>query len=286
MSSPLALGLCRLNEGLLPEDLLRIAQTAEMVGFESLWLGEHVVLPDPPTPDSTWDPRHPIFDPIIALSYVAACTHRIRLGTGIIILPQRQPLVLAKELATLDVLSGGRLLFGIGVGYLASEFAALGVPMAARGARTDDYFAAMRAIWEGSDDSYHGSFVQFTGVKARPLPHQRPYPPMVVGGYSPQAFRRAVRHAHGWYGFGLNLGETAQALAQLADIASSAVRPARLGKLEISVTPIEPFDEQLVQQYQELGVDRLILEPPSLTDVETIMQWVRSIGESVLGGAG
>jgi probable F420-dependent oxidoreductase len=286
MSSPLALGLCRLNEGLLPQDLMRIAQTAEAVGFESLWLGEHVVLPDPQTPDSAWDPEHPILDPIVTLAYLASCTHRLRLGTGIIILPQRQPLVLAKELATLDVLSGGRLLFGIGVGYLASEFAALGVPMAARGVRTDEYIAAMRAIWGEGKVGYDGSYVQFTGVKARPLPRQQPSPPLIIGGYSPEAFRRAVLHGHGWYGFGLNLAETAQALADLDNISSSTVRPAALGKLEISVTPIELADANLLQEYQALGVDRLILEPPTLTDAATLLQWVRSIGESILGSDG
>jgi probable F420-dependent oxidoreductase len=286
MSPPLAIGLCRLNEGLPPEGLKRIAQTAETLGFESLWLGEHVVLPDPPLPDMPWDPLHPILDPIVALAYLAGCTHRIRLGTGIVILPQRQPLVLAKELASLDVLSGGRLLFGIGVGYLGPEFAALGVPLEGRGARTDEYLEAMQAIWREGDVGYIGSYVQFNGVKARPLPEQRPYPPLVIGGYSPAAFRRAVTRAQGWYGFGVNLEETARALAALADIAESVSRPVSLGKLEISVTPVEPIDADVLKQYHSLGVDRIILEPPSLTDVEPLDQWVRRMASLVFGGSG
>jgi probable F420-dependent oxidoreductase len=281
MSSPMAFGLCRLNEGLPPEDLRRIAQTAESVGFESLWLGEHVVLPDPQLPDSPWDPEHPILDPIVVLAYLAACTHRIRLGTGIIILPERQPLVLAKEIATLDILSGGRLIFGIGVGYLEPEFTALGVPFSGRGARVDEYVDAMQAIWGEADVSFHGTFVQFSGVKARPLPQQRPYPPLVVGGYSPAAFRRSVARAQGWYGFGVNLAETTQALADLASIAGSIGRSAALGKLEISVTPVEPVDAYVIQQYRALGVDRLILEPPTFTDVEALDHWVRSTAKLI-----
>jgi probable F420-dependent oxidoreductase len=265
---------------------MRIAQTAEAAGFESLWLGEHVVLPDPQTSDSAWDPEHPILDPIVMLAYLAACTHYIRLGTGIIILPQRQPLVLAKQLATLDVLSDGRLLFGIGVGYLAAEFAALSVPLAERGVRADEYVDAMRAIWEEGEVNFRGSYVQFTGVKARPLPRQRPHPPLIVGGYSSEAFQRAVARGHGWYGFGLNLAETAQALADLKGIAHSTMRPAALGRLEISVTPSEPMDPHILQRYKTLGVDRLILEPPTLTDPESLIQWVRSTGESLHGSLG
>jgi probable F420-dependent oxidoreductase len=256
------------------------------VGFESLWLGEHVVLPDPQLADFPWDPEHPIFDPVVMLAYLAACTDHIRLATGIIILPQRQPLVLAKELATLDVLSGGRLLFGIGVGYLAPEFAALGVPLAGRGARADEYLDAMQAIWREGQVNYRGSYLQVSEVKSRPLPQQRPYPPLIVGGYSAQAFRRAVARANGWYGFGLTLSETAQALGDLASLTGSVARPAGLGKLEISVTPIEPIDPDIINQYKAIGVDRLILEPPTLTDVELLNKWVQGIGVSVSGQAG
>src|SRR5215472_4748602 len=130
-----------------PETAIQIAQLAEEAGFESLWAGEHVVLPDPQAPPSPMAPHDRILDPLIALTYLSAHTSQVRLGTGIIILPQRNPLVLAKELASLDELSGGRLICGIGVGYLEPEFRALGIPFTDRGARTDDYLAAMRAIW-------------------------------------------------------------------------------------------------------------------------------------------
>src|SRR5260370_2303097 len=148
MPGPLTFGLFSMNSHACshPETARRIAQAAEAAGFDSLWAGEHVVLPDPQVPPSPLAPEDPILDPVIALTFLAAHISRILLWTGIIILPQRNPLVLAKELASLDELSGGRLLFGVGVGYLEPEFRALGVPFEDRGARTEEYLAAMRAI--------------------------------------------------------------------------------------------------------------------------------------------
>src|SRR3989440_4524850 len=139
-----------------PETAIQVAKYAEEAGFESLWAGEHVVLPDPQVPRSPMAPHDRILDPVIALTYCAAVTSRVRLGTGIIILPQRNPLVLAKELASLDALSGGRLIFGVGVGYLEAEFRALGAPFEQRGAVADDYLAAMRAIWSQDTPAHRG----------------------------------------------------------------------------------------------------------------------------------
>ncbi len=182
---------------------------------------------------------------------------RVRLGTGIIILPQRNPLVLAKELASLDELSGGRLICGIGVGYLEPEFRALGIPFTDRGARTDDYLAAMRAIWTQPNPAYQGRFVSFAGVQAHP---QRNIP-VVIGGESPPAYRRAVERATGWYGFNLDLNETAQALAAIRTALQRSARPQELGDLEISVTPAEPLTLEDVKRFADLGVHRLIVMP-------------------------
>src|SRR3989441_11480265 len=144
-----------------PAVAARVARAAEAAGFESLWGGEHVVLPDPQAPPSPMAPTDRILDPIVALAYCAAVTTKARLGTGIIILPQRNPLVLAKQLASLDVLSNGRLIAGLGVGYLEAEFRALGAPFEDRGRVTDEYLAAMRAIWTDAKPSYRGRFVSF-----------------------------------------------------------------------------------------------------------------------------
>jgi len=166
----LALGLFSMTTGPCshPEGAARVARAAEAAGFDSLWGGEHVVLPDPQAPPSPLAPEDRITDPIVALAFLAAHTTRIRLGTGIIILPQRNPLVLAKQLATLDVFSGGRLIFGVGVGYLEPEFRALGIPFETRGPMTDEYLAAMRTIWSQERPAYRGRFVAFDNVQAIP----------------------------------------------------------------------------------------------------------------------
>lgn len=262
-----------------PEAAAGIAQLAEAAGFESLWAGEHVVLPDPQASPSPMAPNERILDPVIALTFLAAHTRQVRLGTGIIILPQRNPLVLAKELASLDELCGGRLIFGIGAGYLEPEFRALGVPFGDRGARTDDYLAAMRAIWTQSKPAYHGRFVSFEYVQAHP---QRAIP-VVVGGHSASAYRRAVEQGTGWYGFALDLNWTTRALADIAEALKRYDRPRELGKLEISVTPRQgTITLENAKLYADLGVDRLIIFPPQLSEVD-LKEFVSRIGETVLG---
>ena len=198
-----------------PDVAARIAKAAEGAGFESVWTGEHVVLPDPQAPPSPLPPEYPLLDPAVALAFVAAHTTKIRLGTGIIILPQRNPLVLAKELASIDVVSNGRLIFGLGIGYLKAEFDALGIPFDSKGARSMEYLQAMQAVWTQEQPAYQGKFVSFGKIQAKPQPVQKPHPPVVIGGHTPEAFRRAVQYANGWYGFALDPAKTAECLAGL-----------------------------------------------------------------------
>lgn len=268
-----------------PRTLARLARAAEAAGFESLWGGEHVVLPDPQAPPSPMAPTDAILDPVIALTYAAAVTTRVRLGTGIIILPQRNPLVLAKELASLDVLSRGRLIVGIGVGYLEAEFRALGAPFEHRGAVTDEYLAAMRAVWGEAKPAYRGRFVSFGDIQAHPQPVQRPHPPVVVGGRSAAAFRRAVQHGHGWYGFGLGLDGTKRAVEGLREAATTVARPAALGPLEISITPGRGVSVDLAacEQYAALGVQRLIVMPPAALDADGLERYVETAGKELVG---
>lgn len=257
------LGLFGINMGRLaaPEMAAKAAQAAEAAGYESVWTGEHVVLPEPRTPESPLPSGYPMLDPLVALSYLAAATSRVRLGTGIIILPQRNPVVLAKELASLDVLSKGRLIFGVGVGYLKPEFDAIGAPFAERGARADDYLAAIRALWTMDKPAYQGRFARFSGVDAQPRPVQRPHPPIVVGGWSEAAFRRAARSAQGWFGFNMDVDAAARRIASLKAAVAAAGRPAELGPLEISIaTPRRPLDRDEAARYRDLGVDRLIVQ--------------------------
>ena len=175
-------------------------------GFESLWGGEHVIMPTsiespyPYTPDGKIpaEPETPIPDPLIWLAFAAAAAPGLRLGTCILIVPQRNPLILAKELATLDRLSGGRVELGLGVGWMKEEFDALGVPWARRGARNDEYVEAMRALWAGPHAEFHGDFVDFAPATCSPRPIQKRIP-VLVGGDSEAAISRAVRMADGYF---------------------------------------------------------------------------------------
>jgi probable F420-dependent oxidoreductase len=273
------IGLFNVNSGPCsrPAGAERIARQADAAGYESLWMGEHVVAPSPRVAPSPIEPTTAMLDPLVALAFLAGLTSQVRLGTGIIILPQRNPLVLAKQVASLDVLSGGRLLLGLGVGYLEPEFRAIGVPLADRGTRSDEYLAAMRHLWADEAPAFDGKYVSFSGIDAYPRPVRAEGPPVVIGGHSPAAYRRAVAHGQGWYGFALSPEATATCLAGLRQAAEDVERPAGLGSLSITVTPRGRIARAAAARYAELGVDRLVLLPPGGDeDIET---WARFVDE-------
>ncbi|WP_112243114.1 TIGR03619 family F420-dependent LLM class oxidoreductase [Kribbella monticola] len=262
MTNELKFGLYGLHRGSSadPETMARRARLAEEAGFESLWVGDHIALPE-----NDDDPREqPRIEALIALAHLAALTQRIRLGAGVIVLPQRQPVLLAKQLASIDHLSNGRLTVGIGVGYVEPELNALGVSLAERGARTDEYLAAMRVLWDEPAPHFDGRFVAFADVFERPRPVQRPHPPIVVGGQSAAAYRRAIQQGNGWYGWDLDLDRTASALSDLRESSKRWSRPADLGPLEITVTPDRLPDLETAHRYADLGVHRLLLQPPTM----------------------
>ena len=266
-----------------PEAAARLGRAAEAAGFESLWVADHVVLPDPPVPGRPMPPDQRLLAPIVALTFLAAHTSRILLGTGVIILPQRQALVLAKQLASLDVLSNGRLIFGLGVGWCEPEMRAVGAPFPERGRVADDYLAAMRAVWTQPKPSHRGPYVSFDGVQAMPRPLQTPTPPIVVGGRTPPAFRRAVTQGHGWYGFGLDVGETQKLLAALREAERKHPRPPALGTLEISVTPpgYDLPDKATRDAYAAAGVHRLILRPRPEMDAPALERFAAETGRAL-----
>src|ERR687891_1230448 len=224
------------GENTAPEALGRRARVAEDAGFESIWVGDHIALP-PDAPDDAYDAR---LEALVTLAHLAAVTRRVRLAVGVIVLPQRQPVLLAKQLTSIDVLSGGRLIVGLGVGYLEAELRALGATLADRGARTDEHIAALRALWDEPVPDFEGRFVAFSNVIQRPRPVQRPYPPIVIGGESPAAYRRA-RAAGAWYGW-------ERAPEQVA-----AVREQLGGQLEVTITPSPPgpIDPELARRYAD-----------------------------------
>ncbi|WP_141577799.1 LLM class F420-dependent oxidoreductase [Actinomadura sp. WMMA1423] len=265
---PPTLGLFAINMEACadPQVAARVAALAEELGYDSVWAGDHVVLPRPRVAPSPAEPDTPFLDPLVALAHLAGRTERIALGTGVVVLPQRNPLVLAKQLASLDVLSRGRLVFGMAAGYLEPEMRAVGVSPEGRGARADEYLAAMRSLWYDDEPAFHGDHADFAGVDAHPRPVQRPIP-VVAGGHSPAALRRAARHADGWYGWMLGRRAAAETIGRLRSLTEEAER----GPLHISISPPRPPDAAFVRDYAELGVDRLIVVPPlgiSASDLE------------------
>lgn len=267
-----------------PAAAVSIAVAAENAGWESVWTGEHYVLPDPPVAASPTGPHTPMLDPFVALAHLAAHTSALRLGTGVTVVPVHHPLVLAKQVASLDRVSGGRFLFGVGVGYLEPEFHALGVPLAGRGPRTDEYLDAMRAVWAG-ETRFAGRHVSFDGVRAEPRPLAPGGPPLHVGGHVASSYRRAVTRGRGWYGFALDLDATRDAVAGLRDALGRHERPADLGPLEISVTPPPQvaLDDATLAAYADLGVTRLIALPPreGRRDADAQVRFVEDLGARI-----
>ena len=257
------LGLFAINYGTCadPEHAVHVAQHAETAGFESVWTGEHLVLPDPKPESFSMSPTLPFTDTIVALTLTAAETRTINVASGIIELPLHHPVMLAKQLASIDHVSRGRLIVGVGAGYVEAEFAALGVDLSERGKRMDEHIDAMRALWTMPHPRYSGSTVQFEGVNAFPRPVRAEGPPIVIGGVSAPARRRAIAKANGWYCFQTTVEWAAEAMEVITSELDESDRPAELGALEITMTPIGPFDRETLEQYESLGVDRLVFLP-------------------------
>jgi probable F420-dependent oxidoreductase len=263
-----------------PETAAAVARAAEAAGFESVWTGEHVILPDPQAPPSPVAPDYPMLDPTVALAFVAAHTSKLRLGTGIIILPQRNPVVLAKELASLDVLSGGRLIFGIGIGYLKPEFEAIGAPFDHKGPRAEEYLRAMLALWSMEKPAFDGKWVRFRGVNAMPRPAQKPHPEIVFGGHTPEAFSRAARLAKGWYGFALDLDAARKCIDGVK--AACAKESRRFEDIEISITPRGSVDRDTAKRFTDAGVQRLILLTRA-ADEAGVLKMVKETERNLIG---
>ncbi|HJL51895.1 MAG TPA: LLM class F420-dependent oxidoreductase [Arenicellales bacterium] len=252
--------------GIDGESALEICRRAESAGMESVWGGEHAIIPDsiaskyPYTADGKIpaEPDTPIPDPLIWLAYVAAVAPTLRLGTCILIVPQRNPLVLAKELATLDELSGGRVELGIGVGWMREEFDALGVPWERRGARNDEYIAAMRNLWAGPHAEYHGEFVNFEPATCSPRPVKGSIP-VLVGGDTDAAIQRAVRIADGYFPGEADidrLGELIQRLRRAAEAADRDPDSIEINAI-FNAQRVDPVPG--VEQMAELGVGRIMV---------------------------
>lgn len=193
--------------------ILEVATTAEELGFDSIWVSDHIVIPD-----SHEAFGEVFYEPLTTLTYVAACTSKIRLGTSVIILPYRNPIVLAKMLSTLDILSSGRVILGVGAGWLEDEFSALGLSYNERGFITDEYLEVLRALWTKEQPSFNGRYSEFSHINFLPKPIQKPCPPIWIGGNSKRAIERAVDFGDGWHPVGLTPEEIKEKASNINEL--------------------------------------------------------------------
>jgi probable F420-dependent oxidoreductase len=253
----------------------QLAALMDELGYESLWTAEHIVLPDLPPGQAQRPGTMPIMDSIAIISYLAGFTTRLKFGTGVLLLPQHHPLLLAKQLASVDVLTRGRLIVGIGVGSVPEEAEAMAAPMSQRGRRANEYVEAMIAMWTMEHPRYSGRHISFDGINAYPRPVQKPHPPFVVGGRSEGAYRRTVRYCAGWFGFNMDLETTRGHIAGIAAAREKYGRPPELGEVEITVAPSEDLSRATIDAYAAAGVSRLLIRLPSggdLADAEAVIR--------------
>jgi probable F420-dependent oxidoreductase len=242
------------GQGIAPDVLARRAGAAEDAGFESLWVGDHIALPS-----GLPGAEEPRLEALATLFYLAAVTSTVRLAAGVLVIPQRNPVLLAKQLTSLDVLSKGRLIVGVGVGHIEGELAAFGVPMSERGSRADVGLARIRELWSGPPPggvpTVGGEVVQV------PTPVQDPHPPIVVGGHSRAALARAARVGNGWFGWLTPPDRTRELIRLLADLAESPTPREVVGPLEITVAAPGAVSLDVVEAYEQIGVSRLVVGP-------------------------
>ncbi len=293
-----------------PEALRSLAQRDEDLGFDSVWVSDHIILPRqvasfyPYSPDgvASFRPDEPYYEALSALTFLAGCTQRVRLGTHVLILPYRNPVLTAKVLATLDVLSGGRLILGAGVGWMEEEFLALGLnTYHERGAVTDEYIQLYKELWTKDEPVFNGKYYQLSGSGFQPKPVQKPHPPIWIGGHTGPAIRRAAKHCDGWLPIGLRPPailepeEMAGLIGRLRTLTRRAGRPEDAVEITFSTDVI--FDnapgpsrrlingrpEQIaadLRQYQDLGVRNFIVSFPDQTTVglqESMEQFSRDV---------
>jgi probable F420-dependent oxidoreductase len=267
-----------------PDNQVRVAQAAEALGYHSLWTFQrllYAVKPKndyPPLPGQPWPTAFErVLDPIVSLAYVAGATRRVRLGTSVLLMPYYQPIVLAKQLATLDLVSGGRLDVGLGLGWSEDEYDAVGVPFRQRGRRGDEFLRCLKAIWTEPEVEFHGEFYRVPRAKVEPKPVQKPHPPITIGGYSPVVVQRAVRLGDGFNGGNVPLDRVAPVVAELRRAATAIGRdPATLhvvsrGSYHVHDRPQGPNRRPLwgsideiredIGRYAAAGLTELFLEP-------------------------
>jgi probable F420-dependent oxidoreductase len=250
-------------------NIVELAKALEERGFESLFVPEHTHIPvsrKSPFPSGGELPKRyaHTHDPFVALSFAAAATRKLLLGTGICLIPERDPIVTAKCVASLDQLSGGRFIFGIGGGWNVEEMENHGARYNTRFKLMRERILAMKALWTEDEADYHGEMVNFDKVWSWPKPLQKPHPPIYLGGHGPKALDRVVRYCDGWMPISLRAGDLRKEIAELRETAKKAGRDPK--SISISVF-WAPADRAKIDEYEELGVERAILAlPPAPRD--------------------
>lgn len=282
------------------ESLARYAQTVEEMGYDSLWVSDHIVLPtkrvtpyvyrdlggDMPPPDIPW------LDPMTTLTFLAGVTRRVKLGISVCVLPYRNPVLNAKATASLDVLSGGRLILGVGSGWLPEEAEALGVPFDHRGLRTDEHIQVLKALWTEDEPRFQGRFYRVADLRCEPKPRQQPHPPIWVGGHEPPALKRAGSLGDGWHAYRLWPEELAPRWQEVRTAAKEAGRDPSGLVLSLR-TALRINDEaaegqhalfgnadhirRLLRQYEELGVSHMVFDVSHRYGLETLERFANEI---------
>lgn len=297
-------GICLpIRLSLTAQDNVDIAKSAELLGFDSIWASDHVVMPQ----------RHlgsfseVFYDPFMLLSFIAAETSTIKLGTSVIILPYRNPVVVAKMVATLDVLSEGRVIFGVGPGWMKEEYDSLSVPYEKRGRRTNEYIQALKELWTSDDPEYDGEFCGFSNIKFYPKPLQKPHPPLFIAGASDYAINRAVSFGDGWQPTWVSPEDVEEGFSKLKNVANEAgrdlngficsvrnrldiVSPDHDSKKDNSSEGNDPpfllrgtVSEitELVKQYKSIGVSHMVLDP-ACDSLDDIFETLETVSKKII----
>jgi probable F420-dependent oxidoreductase len=266
------------------QSIRTIAEHAERLNFNTLWAPEHVVLMDNYTSKYPYSESgrtagsmdFPLLNPFVALAYAAAFTSRIRLATGICLVPEHNPVVLAKEIASLDHLSGGRFMLGVGIGWLEEEFRALGIPWERRARRTIEYIEAMQRLWTDDVSSYKGEFVNFEGVRSFPKPVSGGKLPIIFGGESEPALKRVARYGTGWFGMNLTTADAAQKIARLRELMAMYNRKPE--DVELMVGPKTRLSTDDLKRLRDLGVQEVVV--PSWGRRPDVQEHVRRLEDA------
>ncbi|MBE7554916.1 MAG: TIGR03619 family F420-dependent LLM class oxidoreductase [Anaerolineales bacterium] len=252
-----------------PENIVTAARWAEELGYHSVWVSDHVVLPEKVASFYPYDPQGrwpypadtPWLDPLLALAWAAAAAPSVKLGTSVMIVPLRHPILLAKQLSSLDFLSRGRVILGVGAGWMEEEFHLIGVPFERRGPRTAEMIALMRAFWSGQTVDFQGDFYQAASCQMSPRPVQHAIP-IVWGGHSDAALKRVARVGDGWHPTQISLEQLAEGMGKLRRFCQEAGRDPASVLVIARPGRVYPINAETQARHEDLGIQHLVIDPP------------------------